>query len=90
MALQPKPNIPVNVWVKGAFIPGYDPGTWRHDAYGSVIRLNDYGDRSSQYGWEVDHITPLALGGSDLITNLRPLHHRNNSTLGGILGGKLR
>jgi hypothetical protein len=73
------------VWVKGFAIPGYDAAIWRHDAFGHAMRYADYGDRNSEYGWEIDHIVATALGGSDDITNLRPLHHRINASLGGAL-----
>ncbi|MBN8982099.1 MAG: HNH endonuclease [Rhizobiales bacterium] len=77
------------VWAKGNLIPGYDPAIWRRDAFGHAIRFSDYGDRQSDHGWEIDHIVATALGGADDISNLRPLHHTNNSTLGGLLGGLL-
>jgi|SRR5580700_4129140 hypothetical protein len=78
------------VWAKGTIIPGYDPATWRRDAFGSAIRYADYGDRNSEYGWEIDHIVANALGGSEDISNLRPLHFRNNASLGGALAGLLK
>jgi hypothetical protein len=78
------------VWTKGRVIPGYDPAVWRHDDYGRVMRYADYGCRSSEFGWEIDHISPLALGGGDHPANLRPLHCKINAGLGGLLGAALK
>ena len=40
------------------------------DDYGNEIRRACYGDRTSPWGWEIDHITPVALGGTDDLWNL--------------------
>jgi hypothetical protein len=77
------------VWAKGRIIPNYDATVWRWDEYGNVIRFDCYGDRSSQWGWEIDHRTPSAIGGLDVFANLRPLHCKVNAALGGILGNIL-
>jgi hypothetical protein len=77
------------VWIKGREIPGYDSTVWRHDAFGSVMRYADYGNRQSEYGWEIDHVVPSALGGIDAHANYRPLNCRNNAGLGGMLGNAL-
>lgn len=69
------------IWNKGQNKPGYEPSKWRIDAYGNLIRFSDYGE-TSQYGWEVDHIVPVARGGSDHIGNLRPLHWEANRQRG--------
>ena len=53
------------VWNACTTIPGQDPTVWRYCANYRVIRWGDYGDRSSEYGWEIDHIIPGALGGGD-------------------------
>jgi hypothetical protein len=78
-----------SVWAKGHEIPGYDPAIWRHDDFGHVIRFTDYGDRTSPYGWEKDHIQPVALLGHSGLANMRPLHHSRNASLGGVLSGLL-
>lgn len=78
------------VWSKGHIIPDADPAIWRKDDYGDVIRYSDYGDRSSPFGWEKDHIVESALGGSDDLYNLRPLHYRTNASHGGLLAALLK
>ena len=68
----------LQIWLKAMPIPGYDESIWRRDAYGNVIRFDAYGDRSSPYGWEYDHIIPRADEGPDTPSNIRPLHWRAN------------
>lgn len=61
------------VFAKGRKISGRDPAMWRLDDEGNVICYAAYGDENSEYGWDIDHITPEARGGSSHISNLRPL-----------------
>jgi len=68
-------DIVQKVWEKGRIVPGNDPNVWRQDECEAWIGRKEYGNRNSQYGWEIDHITP---GGSDLLFNLRPLQWENN------------
>ena len=64
-----------NVCEKGTPVQGNDPNVFRKDACGAWIKYSEYGNRSSKYGWEIDHISP---GGPDILSNLRPLHWKNN------------
>jgi hypothetical protein len=65
------------VWNKGQIVSGYDPNVWRKDACGVWIKRSEYG-QITQYGWEIDHIRPVALGGGDEPINLQPLQWENN------------
>jgi len=39
------------------------------------MKRDDYGNRNSDYGWEIDHIDP---DGGDDISNLQQLQWKNN------------
>ena len=67
------------VWRKGAVIPNYDPRVWRRDACGTAMKRSEYGNRDSQYGWEIDHVNPnVPAYYRDSLTNLQPLQWENN------------
>jgi 5-methylcytosine-specific restriction endonuclease McrA len=66
------------VWQKGRPIPNFDAGIWRHDKYGSVMKYSEHGNTDSKYGWEIDHVRPVARGGGDDLANLQPLYWENN------------
>lgn len=71
-----------SVWNKAIIQPGNEPGGFRKDQCGAWIKKSEYGNRDSKYGWEIDHITAVANGGTNIPSNLRPLHWGNNSSRG--------
>jgi len=62
------------VWAKGRIIPNFDSKIWRWDICGKVIKYEEHGNTNSPYGWEIDHINPIAKGGPDTIENSQPLY----------------
>ena len=66
------------VWNKGKIVGQNDPKEWRQDECGAWMYFGSYGNRNSQYGWEIDHITSKDHGGTDALSNLRPLQWQNN------------
>jgi len=65
------------VWSKGGIFGGNDPILWRRDVCGAWIFRGYYERKDSEYGWVIDHIKPLAEGGTNDISNLRPMHWEN-------------
>jgi hypothetical protein len=77
------------VWNKAVQAAGLAPARgaeWGKDSCGAWIRRGDYGRKGLTYGWEIDHIKPIAQGGGDELTNLQPLQWENNASKG---AGKL-
>ena len=68
----------LEVWRKGKPIRGRDPRQVRRDAKGNTIKYSEYGNRDSEFGWEIDHIRRVARGGTDRLPNLRPLQWEEN------------
>lgn len=66
------------VWEKAEIVGKNDPNFIRQDQCGAWIDRNEYGNRNSEYGWEIDHITPESKGGKPELSNLRPLQWENN------------
>lgn len=68
-----------SVWSKAEIFGGNDPVFWRKDECGAWIFRSHYDRQDSEYGWVIDHITPISDGGTDDLANLRPLHYQNTT-----------
>lgn len=67
------------VWEKGTVVTGPEEAKlWRQDKCTAWINRQAYG-KESDYGWQIDHKIPKAQGGGDELSNLQPLHWRNNA-----------
>lgn len=63
------------VWKKGT--PEANLVSFRKDTCGASMQREKYG-QTVQWGWEIDHIKPVAKGGTDDLANLQPLMWENN------------
>lgn len=76
------------IWRKMSTPLGKDSAKFKLDACGALIEWDRYGDRQSDYGWEVDHVVPKSLlqelgvpeDEYDDEDNLRPMHWKNNDS----------
>ena len=78
------------IWNKGQVVKGYNEKCYRKDACGAWMIREKYGDRTSPFGWEIDHIYPKSkmlesisdVSLIDDVKNLRPLNWKNNESKG--------
>jgi hypothetical protein len=63
------------VWEHGQEVQGNDSALWRKDEFGAWIHRLEYGNRRSEYGWEILDLTHSSSGGA--VIALRPLHWQN-------------
>ena len=71
------------IWEKATVVVGYNPNLWRKDQCGAWIYRHYYGAASlgelhTSYKWQIDHIKPESKGGTDVVSNARPLQWYNN------------
>ena len=52
---------------------------FRKDCLGNLVRYQDYGKRTSPFGWELDFILPRQMGGDSNPENLQALHWKANA-----------
>ena len=71
------------IWNKAIIITDFDSTIYRKDSCGAWIIRSHYGERDSEYGWEIDHLISKKHGGNDEISNLRPLQWQNKSNKSG-------
>ena len=76
-------------WEKAKKVRGKNPDEYRQDPYGNAIYKSSYG-KSSDMGWDVDHIKPKSKGGSDSTQNLQALNASVNRSKGNSLQKKSR
>ncbi|MBT9141197.1 MAG: hypothetical protein DDT30_01786 [Dehalococcoidia bacterium] len=76
-------------WDNAKKIGGKDPEKYRQDPYGNSIYKASHG-RSSEMGWQVDHIKPTSRGGSDATRNLQALNTKVNRAKSNTLVKKSR
>ena len=60
-------------WDNADKMRGKDPDLYRKDPYGNQIYHHSHG-KSSEMGWDVDHISPRSRGGSDASRTLQALN----------------
>lgn len=65
------------VWDKGEVVARFNPHQWKKDDCGAWMSRRQYGNRESDFGWEIDRIVPAEDGGTNDLSNLRPLHWAN-------------
>ena len=72
-------EIILKVWQKAEIDEYNVPNDFRKDKCGAWIERTQYGNHDSAYGWEIYHIKPQSSVGLDELSNLCPMHWKNNA-----------
>lgn len=67
-----------SAWNLAFPVDGFSPDQIRKDYAGAYIMKDRYGDRTSNFGWEIDHIIPTEKNGPYESWNYTPLQWENN------------
>jgi hypothetical protein len=67
------------VWQKGR--PEGHYAGFRKDVCNASMHISKYGLKD-EWGWEIDHVKPVAMGGTDDLENLQPMQWENNRVKG--------
>ena len=70
------------IWETARAIEGIDARMVRKDPCGAWIVKDKFGISDNEFGWEIDHIFPLSMGGDDNLANLRAMHCANARSKG--------
>lgn len=70
---------PEQIWLKAVYVDAENEMRgFRKDRFGNWIFKSAYGNRNSDYGWEMDHSFPKSLGGLSTYANLEPVNWKAN------------
>lgn len=64
-----------SVWQFAEIVAGNDPDLWRKDEFGAWINRLDYGQRHSQFGWEICDVASSSAATG--LSALRPMQWQN-------------
>ena len=83
------PECKKKVWAKATKIEGKNPMMWRLCGItGKVLKYTDHG-KPTKYGWDIDHLIPRSIGGSDHLSNLKAVNYKVNRSQGASFINKL-
>lgn len=73
-------------WNSARIVPEHDPEVERLDACGAWIHYPDFENHNSDFGWDIDHVYPIAKLRTKKVprdlwnhsSNIRAMHWKNN------------